>query len=126
MKSKVYPLSISRQIDTNFRNYALYVLENRGIPSFYDGFGLAAAEAILFQIPVIGFDDCLGLTDFVKHDINGLLLPRTDDSISVLSNALLQLFSDSAEYDKLKRGCTLPSTYDPSYVCYQWEKMLNI
>lgn len=36
MKSKVYPLSISRQIDTNFRNYALYVLENRGIPSFYD------------------------------------------------------------------------------------------
>ena len=37
MKSKVYPLNISRQIDTNFRNYALYVLENRGIPSFYDG-----------------------------------------------------------------------------------------
>lgn len=37
MKSKLYPLNISRQIDTNFRNYALYVLENRGIPSFYDG-----------------------------------------------------------------------------------------
>jgi hypothetical protein len=37
LKSKVYPLNISRQIDTNFRNYALYVLENRGIPSFYDG-----------------------------------------------------------------------------------------
>lgn len=27
---------ISKQIDVNFRNYALYVLENRGIPSFYD------------------------------------------------------------------------------------------
>lgn len=37
MKQKSYPLNISRQIDTNFRNYALYVLENRGIPSFYDG-----------------------------------------------------------------------------------------
>jgi hypothetical protein len=37
LKSKIYPLNISRQIDTNFRNYALYVLENRGIPSFYDG-----------------------------------------------------------------------------------------
>ena len=37
MKTKSYPLNISRQIDTNFRNYALYVLENRGIPSFYDG-----------------------------------------------------------------------------------------
>ena len=30
-------LPISKQIDVNFRNYALYVLENRGIPSFYDG-----------------------------------------------------------------------------------------
>lgn len=29
-------LGISKQIDINFRNYALYVLENRGIPSFYD------------------------------------------------------------------------------------------
>ncbi len=37
MKQKTYPLNISRQIDTNFRNYALYVLEHRGIPSFYDG-----------------------------------------------------------------------------------------
>lgn len=37
MKTKSYSLNISRQIDVNFRNYALYVLENRGIPSFYDG-----------------------------------------------------------------------------------------
>lgn len=29
-------LPISKQIDINFRNYALYVLEHRGIPSFYD------------------------------------------------------------------------------------------
>lgn len=36
MKTKSYPLNISKQIDVNFRNYALYVLENRGIPSFYD------------------------------------------------------------------------------------------
>lgn len=27
---------ISKQIDINFRNYALYVLEHRGIPSFFD------------------------------------------------------------------------------------------
>ena len=37
MRKKTYPLNISRQIDTNFRNYALYVLENRGIPSWHDG-----------------------------------------------------------------------------------------
>lgn len=37
MAKKLYNLPISKQINTNFRNYALYVLENRGIPSFYDG-----------------------------------------------------------------------------------------
>lgn len=37
MEVKTYPLKISSHINTNFRNYALYVLENRGIPSFYDG-----------------------------------------------------------------------------------------
>lgn len=37
MPKKNYNLPISKQINTNFRNYALYVLENRGIPSFYDG-----------------------------------------------------------------------------------------
>lgn len=121
ISDSVFLMPSTRDIVSIFKGAYLFCL-----PSIYEGFGLAAAEAILFQIPVIGFDDCLGLTDFVKHDINGLLLPRTDDSISVLSNALLRLFSDSAEYDKLKRGCTLPSTYDPSYVCYQWEKMLNI
>lgn len=36
-KNTEISLPISKQIDVNFRNYALYVLENRGIPSFYDG-----------------------------------------------------------------------------------------
>jgi len=36
-KVKESALGITKQIDINFRNYALYVLEHRGIPSFYDG-----------------------------------------------------------------------------------------
>jgi hypothetical protein len=35
-KEKIVKLLISRLIDTKFREYALYVLSNRGIPSFYD------------------------------------------------------------------------------------------
>jgi topoisomerase-4 subunit A len=34
---KTIKLPISKLIDTKFREYALYVLSNRGIPSFYDG-----------------------------------------------------------------------------------------
>jgi topoisomerase-4 subunit A len=36
-KGAAIRLPISKHIDVNFRDYALYVLNNRGIPSFYDG-----------------------------------------------------------------------------------------
>lgn len=36
-RSKIIRLPISKQIDINYRNYALYVLEKRGIPSWSDG-----------------------------------------------------------------------------------------
>lgn len=36
-EAKIIPLSISKMIDTKFRDYAVYVLESRGIPNFYDG-----------------------------------------------------------------------------------------
>ena len=35
-KEKVIKLPISKFIDTKYRDYAVYVLEKRGIPSFYD------------------------------------------------------------------------------------------
>jgi len=37
-KEKIIRLPISKFIDTKFRDYAIYVLEQRGIPSFYDAF----------------------------------------------------------------------------------------
>jgi len=35
-KEKIIRLPISKFIDTKFRDYAIYVLESRGIPNFYD------------------------------------------------------------------------------------------
>ena len=36
VKEKIIKLPISKFIDSKFRDYAIYVLESRGIPSFYD------------------------------------------------------------------------------------------
>jgi glycosyltransferase involved in cell wall biosynthesis len=121
ISNSVFLMSSTRDIASIYKGAKLFCL-----PSLYEGFGLAAAEAILFKIPVIGFADCLGLNDFIDHDINGLLLPRTDDPSFVLSSALLRLILDSDEYDRLRRRCILPSTYELSYICAQWEKMFMI
>jgi hypothetical protein len=36
-KEKIIRLPISKFVDTKYRDYAVYVLEARGIPSFFDG-----------------------------------------------------------------------------------------
>lgn len=52
-------LPISKHIDINFRDYALYVLENRGIPSFYDG--LTNVQKFILQNAPSTFDKTIGL-----------------------------------------------------------------
>lgn len=59
MRSKSYPLPISRQINTNFRNYALYVLENRGIPNFYDS--LTNVQRVIVQNSPTTFNKTISL-----------------------------------------------------------------
>jgi hypothetical protein len=90
-KSKIYPLPISRQIDTNFRNYALYVLENRGIPSFYDG--LTNVQRIIMLNSPHTFNKTLSLvgsciTDGYHHG---------DKSLTGAINKLARPFGNSEQ-----------------------------
>lgn len=59
MKTKNFTLPISRQIDVNFRNYALYVLESRGIPNFYDA--LTNVQRIILQNAPTSFNKTISL-----------------------------------------------------------------
>jgi len=52
-------LPISKHIDINFRDYALYVLENRGIPSFYDG--LTNVQKFILQNAPSNFNKTISL-----------------------------------------------------------------
>lgn len=51
--------SVTKQIDVNFRSYALYVLEHRGIPSFYDG--LTNVQRFALMNAPKSFDKTIGL-----------------------------------------------------------------
>lgn len=53
-KRKPYHLTISNHIDVNYRNYALYVLEQRGIPSYYDG--LTNVQRLILHSAPASFD----------------------------------------------------------------------
>ena len=53
-------------------------------PSRYEGFGLAAAEALYLGTPVIAAD-VGGLTEIVKHEKTGLLVPPRDSGALALA-----------------------------------------
>ena len=36
-KERIYNLTVTKHINGPYRQYALYTLEHRGIPNFYDG-----------------------------------------------------------------------------------------
>lgn len=58
-RTKIIRLPISKHIDVNFRNYAIYVLENRGIPSWYDG--LTNVQRLIVLNAKSSFDKTLSL-----------------------------------------------------------------
>ncbi|WP_069472142.1 glycosyltransferase family 4 protein [Candidatus Marithrix sp. Canyon 246] len=68
------------------------------LPSIYEGFGLAHAEAMAMAKPVIA-TRVGGLTDLIENDVSGILVPPKDaDS---LANAIAQLMKDDYKREQL-------------------------
>ncbi len=68
------------------------------MPSIYEGFGLAHAEAMAMAKPVIT-TSVGGLTDLIENDVSGILVPPKDaDS---LANAIAVLMKDDHKREQL-------------------------
>lgn len=60
-------------------------------PSYYEGLGLAAIEALCLSRPLVA-TNTKGLDEIVKHEWNGLLVPPKDSE--ALANAILRLLNN--------------------------------
>jgi DNA gyrase/topoisomerase IV subunit A len=74
-KEKIIKLPVSKLIDTEFRNYAIYILESRGIPSFYDA--LIPVQRFILKNTNLGFEKTLGVVGrcMLDHYHHGDSLP---------------------------------------------------
>src|SRR5690606_11954559 len=68
----------TQSIGSEYRNADLFVL-----PSRYESFGLATAEAMGYGLAAIGFADCPGTNELIQDGINGKLAPSTDRTTSL-------------------------------------------
>jgi glycosyltransferase involved in cell wall biosynthesis len=95
------------------------------LPSRYESFGLATAEALAHGVPAIGFADCPGTNELIENEVNGLLA-EGDNRESALADALDKLMS-SAELRREYGAAGPPSVarFSIAAVADRWESLLR-
>ena len=130
LEKQIRSLGIVQQVDLpgaisdigiEYRNADLFVL-----PSTYESFGLATAEALLHRLPVIGFGDCPGTNVLVQDRVNGVLVGGSTERVNALANAIRSLMSDPEELKRLSNSSIqkLEQTFGLEAVLDKWEKIL--
>jgi glycosyltransferase involved in cell wall biosynthesis len=107
-------------IGAEYENADLFVL-----PSRYESFGLATAEAIMHGLPAVGFAGCAGTNELIRPGENGQLVPGNGDA-GALAATLSGLMADPEALRRLENAPTrwLQDAYALRHVLEIWERLL--
>ncbi len=95
------------------------------MPSIYESFGIATAEALASGLPAIGFADCPGTNELIEHQVNGLLVSGPHRA-EALAAGLAQLMGDEELRAKLARAAPASvAAYSPEAVVDRWQQLLS-
>jgi glycosyltransferase involved in cell wall biosynthesis len=96
------------------------------VPSRYESFGLATAEALAHGLPVVGFADCAGTNQLVQPGENGFLVEGDRDRVGSLATALDLIMTDDPLRLRLSRSsnCCL-RRFGLEEVLDCWERLLE-
>lgn len=95
------------------------------MPSTFESFGLVTAEAMMCGLPVVGFAECPGTNEIIKHSINGLLVPGLT-SAELFADALRSLMGDEAKrHEYGQKAKQTVAKYHLAPVLDTWEKLIS-
>lgn len=95
------------------------------LPSRYESYGLATTEAMMHGLPVIGFADCPGTNEIVRHGQTGLLVPGVGDRIAHLADAMARLMSSPDERKRLGDAGRAATFASLDTITTEWEQLLR-
>ncbi len=96
------------------------------LPSRYESFGLATAEAIMHGLPAVGFAGCPGTNVLIRPGENGVLAKGNGDA-DALALVLAELMGDPQALKCLENAPTqwLQDAYSLTHVLDNWEQLLE-
>lgn len=96
------------------------------VPSRYESFGLAAAEAMASARPVLAAQDCLGVAALIESGVNGLLVSGGEGRVEAFAEGLRRLMSDASLRTNL--GVAAPTAvrkFTKEHSVLEWERFLG-
>ncbi len=121
LQDKIHIPGATKDIAPEYKHADVFV-----IPSLYESFGLATAEAMSFGLPPIGFSDCPGTNELIVDGYNGMLVDGGGDRVSSLAKGLDILMSDKkkrVEYGHNARS--IIEKFRPEKIAGRWEILIN-
>jgi len=95
------------------------------LPSLYESFGLATAEAMSHGVPPIGFADCPGTKELIEDGRTGLLVAGAD-RVQAFADGLRRLAGDPALRRTLGENARIHvRQYGVDAVVDRWESLLK-
>ncbi len=95
------------------------------LPSRWEGFPNALAEAMAHGLPSVGFEECDGVRDLIDSGVTGLLAHGHDD-VEDLSIQLSTLMNDPILRQKMGDEALQKSLqYQPKAIFDMWESLLS-
>ncbi len=95
------------------------------LPSLWEGFPNALAEALAHGLPAVGFEECAGVNHLIRHRHNGLLA-KGNSNAATLAASLGELMQDATQRAAMgAEAVHSVSQYTPERVFAAWEHLLT-
>lgn len=120
LEDRVIFAGTTSNIDAEYSKANIFAL-----PSSYESFGLATAEAMSHGVPPIGFADCPGTNEIIEHGKSGILVEGIN-STEKYAQALESLIQSKETRQKIGSAAKASiKEYHPENILDTWENLIK-